>query len=252
MYGKVRIKSGLFKFLKNLSTKPNERLFSYIKALDITKPETYYLLYMTLIKTDKSMTAAKLSRKDQIEAVATALFKSRGFAATSMRDLAYEVGIEAASLYAHVRSKEELLQSICFKMAQDFFEVLEQLEHQPFSFAQRLREIITAHVAIITRNVAASVVFQQEWRHLSEPYLTHFLALRDQYEQRIRDIVYQGMGRGEFVSADARFVTRTLLSSLNWIPQWYQPDGELTPDAIARNIADLFLQGLCSPNNRQP
>lgn len=195
---------------------------------------------------------AKLSRKDQIETVATALFKERGFAATSMRDLANEVGIEAASIYSHVRSKEELLQSICFKMAQEFFEILENPQTRQLPFNQQLREIISAHVAIITRNVAASVVFQQEWRHLSEPYLSHFLELRKQYEQRIRDIVWQGTETGEFVSSDAGFVTRTLLSSLNWIPQWYRLDGELTPADIARNIADLFLNGLCSHKTERP
>jgi AcrR family transcriptional regulator len=198
------------------------------------------------------MPSTKVSRKDQIETAATALFKERGFAATSMRDLANEVGIEAASIYSHVRSKEELLQSICFKMAQDFFEVLENQQSRELSFAQRLREIIGAHVVITTRNVAASVVFQQEWRHLSEPYLTHFLALREQYEQRIRDIIRHGAESGEFVATDAKFVTRTLLSSLNWIPQWYQLDGELAPADIARNIADLFLRGLCNQQSERP
>jgi len=201
---------------------------------------------------EKPAPATKVSRKDQIETVATALFKERGFAATSMRDLANEVGIEAASIYSHVRSKEELLQSICFKMAQDFFEVLEKLDSKELSFGQRLREIITAHVLIITRNVAASVVFQQEWRHLSEPYLSHFLELREQYEQRIRDIISEGAEKGEFVTSDARFVTRTLLSSLNWIPQWYQLDGFLSPADIARNIADLFLNGLCQHPAERP
>lgn len=201
---------------------------------------------------ENPLPAAKISRKDQIETVATALFKERGFAATSMRDLANEVGIEAASIYSHVRSKEELLQSICFKMAQDFFEVLEKLDSRELSFAQRLREIITAHVDIITRNVAASVVFQQEWRHLSEPYLSHFLELREQYEERIRNTISHGAEMGEFVTSDARFVTRTLLSSLNWIPQWYQLDGLLTPADIARNIADLFLNGLCQHPTERP
>lgn len=201
---------------------------------------------------ENPLPAAKISRKDQIETVATALFKERGFAATSMRDLANEVGIEAASIYSHVRSKEELLQSICFKMAQDFFEVLEKLDSRELSFAQRLREIITAHVGIITRNVAASVVFQQEWRHLSEPYLSHFLELREQYEERIRNTISHGAEMGEFVTSDARFVTRTLLSSLNWIPQWYQLDGLLTPADIARNIADLFLHGLCQHPTERP
>jgi TetR/AcrR family transcriptional regulator, cholesterol catabolism regulator len=205
---------------------------------------------MKALPSENHQPPVRVSRKDQIETVAAALFKERGFAATSMRDLANAIGIEAASIYSHVRSKEELLQSICFKMAQEFFEILENPQTQELPFAGRLREIITAHVAIITRNVTASVVFQQEWRHLSEPYLTHFLELRDQYEHRIQDIIRNGTEAGEFVATDAKFVTRTLLSSLNWIPQWYRLDGELSPADIARNIADLFLKGLCSTATR--
>jgi TetR/AcrR family transcriptional regulator, cholesterol catabolism regulator len=207
---------------------------------------------MPVARPENPMPSPKVSRKDQIETAATALFKERGFAATSMRDLANEVGIEAASIYSHVRSKEELLQSICFKMAQDFFEVLENQQTRELSFAHRLREIITAHVVIITRNVAASVVFQQEWRHLSEPYLSSFLELREQYEQRIRDIIRHGAEIGEFIATDAKFATRTLLSSLNWIPQWYRLDGELSPVEIAQNIADLFLKGLCNHPAERP
>lgn len=200
----------------------------------------------------ESQSKAKLTRKEQIENIATALFKERGFSATSMRDLASEVGIEAASIYAHVRSKEEILQGVCFKMAQEFFGELAEIEEQPVSFTQQLRQIITVHTKLITRNVAASAVFQQEWRHLSEPFLSDFLELREKYEQRIRALIQQGIDTGEFVSLDTRFVTRTLLSSLNGITQWYKLDGELTPEAIANNLADLFLNGLMSHKDDRP
>ncbi|GEO03275.1 TetR family transcriptional regulator [Adhaeribacter aerolatus] len=200
----------------------------------------------------ENQSSAKLTRKEQIENTATALFKERGFSATSMRDLASEVGIEAASIYAHVRSKEELLQSICFKMAQEFFGELAGIEAQPVTFTQKLRLIMAAHVKLITRNVAASAVFLQEWRHLSEPHLADFLQLREKYEQRIRTLVRQGIEAGEFVPTDDRFVTRTLLSSLNGITQWYKLDGELSPEAIANGLADLFLTGLVSHKDDRP
>ena len=51
-----------------------------------------------------------ISRKEQIVNKAAKMFKQKGFVATSMRDLAAELGIEAASIYHHFKSKEELLE----------------------------------------------------------------------------------------------------------------------------------------------
>ena len=59
------------------------------------------------------------TRKDVIIRKASALFRTKGFTATSMRDLAISVGVEAPSLYNHIGSKSELLQDICFKIADE-------------------------------------------------------------------------------------------------------------------------------------
>jgi len=201
-----------------------------------------------MVRAKKEKASTRIPRKDQIEIIATDLFKERGFAATSMRDLASAVGIEAASLYSHVQSKEEILHTICFKMAHEFFEAIEKSENKTATYPNKLQVLILTHVTIVLRNVAAAVVFQNEWRHLSEPYLSHFLELREQYETRLRKLIQEGTEAGEFMPTDAKFISRTLLSSLNGIPQWYLPDGELTPENIAEKIAALFLNGLRTTN----
>ena len=61
----------------------------------------------------------KASKKELILQKAASMFRQKGFAATSMRDLAETVGIEAASLYNHIQSKSEILQEIIFHTAND-------------------------------------------------------------------------------------------------------------------------------------
>ncbi|GAA4369468.1 TetR/AcrR family transcriptional regulator [Hymenobacter saemangeumensis] len=184
------------------------------------------------------------SRKAQIDHTATALFRAQGFAATSMRELATALGLEAGSLYSHIKSKEEILHRVCFGLAQEFFAGFEQATSQAASIGGQLRQAIEAHVRVLTRDVAASAVFLHEWRHLSEPARSEFLALRERYEAQFRALVQRGLDAGELAAPDAAFATLTLLASLNWLPTWYRPDGKLSPDDIAHRLADQLINGL--------
>ena len=189
--------------------------------------------------------ASPRSRKSQIDRTATALFRARGFAATSMRELATELGLEAGSLYSHIKSKEEILHRVCFGLAEEFFVGFEQATAEAVQpVALQLRHAVEAHVRVLTRDVAASAVFLHEWRHLSEPARAEFLALRDRYELGFRALVQRGIDSGELAAPDAAFATLTTLASLNWLPNWYRPDGRLSPDDIAHRLADQLLRGL--------
>ena len=186
----------------------------------------------------------KKSRKEQIEEKATALFQERGYAATSMRDLAQVLGIEAASLYSHIKSKEEILQKICFRMADEFFNAWEDVEQENKSQAEKMEKAMIAHVKVITKDTAASAVFFNEWRHLSEPKLSEFLALRDDYEGRFIKIINDGVASGEFSQVDEKFTMLTILSSLNWTHNWYKASGNLSPEEVGKRLANLMLNGL--------
>ena len=185
------------------------------------------------------------SRKAQIDRTATALFRARGFAATSMRELATELGLEAGSLYSHIKSKEEILHRVCFGLAEDFFAGFAAVTADATApVAAQLRQAIEGHVRVLTRDSAASAVFLHEWRHLSEPARTEFLALRDRYEASFRELIQRGITAGDLHAPDAAFATLSLLASLNWLPAWYRPDGKLTPDEIAHRLAEQLLGGL--------
>lgn len=189
-------------------------------------------------------TLVKKNRKQQIEEKATALFRERGYAATSMRDLAQVLGIEAASLYSHIKSKEEILQKICFRMADEFFEAWKEVESETSSMAAKMEKAAIAHVKVITKDTDASAVFFNEWRHLSEPFLSDFLAMRDDYEGRFMQILKNGITGGEFKIVDEKFMMLTILSSLNWTHNWYKPQGSLKPEEVGSMLSNLILNGL--------
>ncbi len=184
------------------------------------------------------------SRKDQVIDKAAELFRVNGYSATSMRDLANALGIEAASLYSHIRSKEEILQNLCFGMAEKFRSKLEEVERSDVSSSQKLRAGIVAHIHIMSDNLTESAVFMNEHRHLSQPFLREFLLLRINYINRFKRIIQQGIDKGEFIHVDTKLAVMTLFSSLNWMPHWYDPQGVIDPESLGNQLADMLIIGL--------
>lgn len=185
-----------------------------------------------------------VSRKVQIEGIATELFRKKGYAATSMRDLAQAVGMEAASIYSHIKNKEALLSSICFRLADAFMDAKKEMELQTMPAPLLLQKAIEAHVRVITNNLDASAVFLHEWRHLSPEPLAEFIALRKAYENYLIRIIQQGKEEGKFQFEDEKIAVLSLLSGLNWIYDWYKPEGKLSPEQVAQNLSQLLLNGL--------
>jgi TetR/AcrR family transcriptional regulator, cholesterol catabolism regulator len=186
-----------------------------------------------------------LSRKEQVIRSAAELFKEKGYAASSMRDLAQKLGIEAASLYSHIKSKEEILQTLCFDMATEFRASLDKVEKQKISAREKLSMGIIGHVHVMAKDLTASAVFMNEHRHLSQPYLRDFLLLRINYINRFKAIIEEGVQSGEFKkNIDTKLAVMTLFSSLNWMPLWYSPKGSIEPKELGQQLADMLVNGL--------
>lgn len=188
-----------------------------------------------------------LSRKEQVIRTAAELFREKGYAASSMRDLAQKLGIEAASLYSHIKSKEEILQNLCFDMATEFRKSLDEVEKQKGPASEKLRKGIIGHIQVMAKDLTASAVFMNEHRHLSQPYLREFLLLRINYINRFKDIISEGINTGEFKDIDKKLAVMTLFSSLNWMPQWYDPTSNIVPESLGQQLSDMLVNGLKKP-----
>lgn len=184
------------------------------------------------------------SRKDQIFYTAIQLFRDRGYSATGMREIAKALDIKAASLYSHIKSKEEILQKICFDVAHDFFNGLEGIEKNNFTGKMRIEAAIHSHIHVIAKNRSKVSVFLHEWKHLKEPYLSDFIELRSQYEGRFKEYLSYGINKGEFDIDDLDFTALTILSSLNWTANWFKKDGKMTEEQIAKKLSTILIKGI--------
>lgn len=189
------------------------------------------------------MAVIKDSRKNQIIETATQLFKSKGYSGTSMRDLATEVGLVVGGLYSHVNSKDEILQNICFDMANKFLHHIDNvLSMENFSNEEKLDQAIQGHVRIISTDINATSVFWSEWRYLPDPWLSDFSKMQIEYESKFRSILENGVAAGEFSINDPSFTTMAILSSLNGLQKWRTYSQ--SPEELGSSFAQLFITGI--------
>lgn len=186
------------------------------------------------------------TRRRQIEAVASSLFREQGYAGTSVRDIARGLDIRGASLYAHVASKEDVLWAIV-RRAADRFEAVadeagEATRERPV--VERLEALVRGHVGVLTDDVGQASVFIREWRSLSTERRARMGARRDAYEDRWRKLIAEGILGGQFAPGDPPLAAAFLLTALNGIVTWYRPDGPLSARAIATEYVALSLRSL--------
>ena len=193
----------------------------------------------------------EISRRREIEDVASELFRSNGYAATSVRDIARALDLQGASLYAHVASKEDVLWAIVDRTAGRFERAAENADASAEAgaghaagAADRLEALIRAHVGVVIDDVGAAAVFVHEWRALGDERRAAVLERRDAYERRFRGVIADGMASGEFALGDAALAATVALTALNGLATWYRPDGRIGPGRLADHLVELQLRAL--------
>lgn len=184
------------------------------------------------------------SKKDVIIEKAARLFREKGFGAASMRDLAEHVGVEAASLYNHIQSKSEILQAICFKVANDFISHLDAVQSSPEAAIKKLERIIRFHIRMMMEQYEFVYISDHEWRHLPEPYLSNFLNQRRTYRRSLADLIARGIEYGEMQDIDPYVAVLTMLSAISGIESWHRSRKSISPEALENNMVKYLIDGL--------
>ncbi len=199
----------------------------------------YYLYQMARIQIDKNS-----SRKDVIVSKAAALFREKGFKAASMRDLAESVGVEAASLYNHIKSKTELLHELCFGVANRFMHKIDEVESEKVTALEKVEHLIRFHIDEMINHYEEVYVSDREWKHLSDPYLSNFQNQRRMYRKRFAAIIEAGIKQKEIKPIDAPTAVLILLHAIGGIESWHRSTQKISAEALTENMVSMLVGGL--------
>lgn len=194
---------------------------------------------MARIKTENNLT-----RKEVIVSKAATLFREKGFKAASMRDLAEAVGVEAASLYNHIKSKTEILHELCFSVANRFLHKIDEVEAEQTSSVDKIEKLLRFHINEMIHHYEEVYVSDREWKHLSDPYLSNFQNQRRIYRKRFAAIIETGIATHQVKKIDAATAVLIMLHAISGIESWHRSTQKITAEELEENMISILVGGL--------
>jgi len=184
------------------------------------------------------------TRKEEIITVASRLFKEKGFSAVSVRDIAQEMGMKAASLYNHINSKQEILSSLIIKLAKDFTDGMGAVLEEESSPLAKIEALIRLHIDITVNQSEALAALNNDWMHLQGQDLMDFVQMREEYEENFRKIIKQGIALGQLQPHHPEVILFSILSTLRTLYLWYQKRGKLDVNILKKDMVAVLLKGI--------
>ena len=181
-------------------------------------------------------------RRSELTREAARLFAQKGYHGTSIGDLAKAMGVQKASLYSHIESKQDLLYDALRDGAAAFHGALDAIP-EALPAPEKIRLALRGHLRIVSEQLDVATVWMQEWRYLEGERREEFLAERRRYEERIRELFREGRELSELrADLDESAATLLFLSSANWAYTWLQPGRDT--DALADRFYALLVDGI--------
>ncbi|HFC00519.1 MAG TPA: TetR/AcrR family transcriptional regulator [Phaeodactylibacter sp.] len=194
-----------------------------------------------MVKKDKS-------RRTEILEKAAILFHQKGYAATSIRDIAREMKMESASLYNHIQSKQEILQAILLPIAHRYTQGIKDISSSPLTSIQQLERIIADQVQITIQNTDAVSLVPNEWVHLENnkehDALQEFLDLRNFYEKEFKHIFQKCIKDGYLKNVNIDIAVFSILSTLRWLYSWYSKNKNVNPLVLETELINNLIGGI--------
>lgn len=185
-------------------------------------------------------------RWKQILAGSARVFREKGYAATSLRDVSAEVGIDRATLYYYVGSKEELLIELIREPMLDIERRIKEIAKSSDSPAEKIRRAMVSHMESFEAGYPESFIFLAEnLEQIQSDARGELEGLARRYHKTLAEIIREGQDAGALRDdLDPVLVMHGLLGMSNWVHRWYRPEGRLSLPEVGDTFATLVLAGL--------
>jgi AcrR family transcriptional regulator len=181
------------------------------------------------------------ARSIDVRDAALTLFAERGYHATSMKDIAAALQMQAPSLYNHVSAKQEILRDVMADTMSDLAKTVRSAIASTDDTVEQLRRAAEAHVRYHARHPREVRVGNHEIAALEEPHRSVISGLRRDYSRMFVGLIERGVEEGVFETRSPRLAAYAILQMGIGVSMWYRPGGELSEDDIVFQYGDIAL-----------
>ena len=161
------------------------------------------------------------------------------------------MGVEAASLYNHIKSKTELLHELCFSVANRFMHKIDEVEAEQISAIKKVEKLLRFHISEMIHHYEEVYVSDREWKHLADPYLSNFQNQRRIYRKRFASIIETGIRQKEIKKIDAPTAVLIMLHAISGIESWHRSTQKISAEELENNMITILVGGL-TPQHPTP
>lgn len=190
------------------------------------------------------------TKRKAIIRAAAKVFNRRGSHGATLDDVAERLGVSKAALYRYVQSKQELLYA-CHEEAMDIArESIDKGEAEGRNGLEKIQIGMSGYLREMIGAMGVPVLIIEE-NALTGAQADHIIALRDEFEKRMRGLVEEGIADGSILPLNPKIAMFMLLGAVHWVTKWYSPDGPWTANDVAEALIELATRGLAAkPNDR--
>lgn len=186
-------------------------------------------------------------RKAELLDVAKTLFYERGYAHTTLQDIADRMGFTKAAVYYYARNKEELLVEIYAAIVEPTLADARRVAAEPgVDGATRFVAMVERHLQTLLRNIEANAVLDVQGSSLSAPAKDRMQRLGRAYDAVLRGVYEEGIRDGSIAPGDAAVAVNAVIGMCNSVHRWYRPRGRTGVEQLIAQLLELVSTGIRS------
>lgn len=188
------------------------------------------------------------TRDREVIETAIRLFSEKGYASTSVQDLADAMGMLKGSLYYYIDTKETLLRKIFEDSHDEVREIAERHRASEELPVDRLSGFLEEYALWYLTHLARASLFSREWRHASDDLRALMAKQRKYYDDVLHALLNDAVDSGEISSqVDPKLATYYVMSAISSLPDWFSPSGPRSAADVAHDYARMSLRMLGQP-----